>query len=137
MINKVARQELNHIIEFLESIKYKVETHFTDETFTIESENRNYIKIIYSEEGERSGYSLYDLDLIIRVDHRDYIYILSERLEDSLKSDFNDLAFIVKSVSDNLYSIEHERHMVFWKRHYLKVESDKGAFYLLRTRLQN
>ncbi|HJP81682.1 MAG TPA: hypothetical protein VJ841_04770 [Candidatus Saccharimonadales bacterium] len=135
---------MNHIVEVLfdrllkaaNELGYSAKSTTNDKnihaTFSKES---NSVNLTYTEEGERSGYSLYDLDVIVKVRNHSYILIRSERGEDDIAEDFQALDTILESVKTGKYSIIKERQLLIFRNTYMVIEDvNHQSIHLLETR---
>lgn len=132
-MNEIAKAKLDQIGKLFETLAYETEITKTDKSYLIKAKKEKEFSVEYSEEGERSGYSLYDVDLIVKTDEHSFIHISSERLEENLEADFKTLNKIISSIDSDNFTIESESFLLFWKRDYLTIEHEGNKIQLLKT----
>lgn len=136
-MNGMSLNKLIDLQDLLIGLGYQVDIGTYEDSVNITATNEQLsFYVDYSEAGERSGYSLYDLSVLFRNDSESFIEIYSERLESNIIEDFDQINTIVNSVIKGDYERIYERSFLFWKRCYLKIVSKSGSIYLLRTRVK-
>lgn len=134
MINTDADSKFEGLVRNLKSLAYDIDTAHSNDSIRLSAvKGSKNLKIEYTEEGERSGYSLYDLDLKIQLAGDRYIFILSERQSDNLKEDFRDIEVIIDAIEKDSYKFIEERVFVFWKKQYMTIKKSRQDLHLLKV----